>query len=445
MSFPRYSRYRSSGVEWLGEIPEHWGVQRLKRIGSVLPSNVDKKMHSGEMPIRLCNYTDVYYNERITDEIDFMEATASSEQVAKFALRAGDTVITKDSETADDIAVGAYVPSDLPGVVCGYHLAVVRPLPGTHGAFIKRLFDSSYAKRMVAVRANGLTRVGLGKFDLDNLPLPFPPQAEQERLVAFIDSETSKIEDLVKEQRRLMELLNEKREAVIATAVIRGLNPDAAMKSSGVEWLGDVPSHWQVCRLGNVFREVAEAGTDDLPILSVSIHDGVSDKEIDEEDMDRKVSRSEDRSKYKRVAPGDLVYNMMRAWQGGFGTVAVRGMVSPAYVVARPTRPLETAYIEHLLRTPQAIEQMRRHSRGVTDFRLRLYWDEFKNIRVALPPRAEAIAICVKLAEMEQRFSAMSEACAESIALLQERRVELISAAVTGQIDVRGIAVPGSV
>ena len=236
-----------------------------------------------------------------------------------------------------------------------------------------------------------------------------------------------------------MELLKEKRQAVISHAVTKGLNPDAPMKPSGIEWLGEVPAHWEVIRIANVFREVTEPGNDELPILSVSIHHGVSDKEIDDEDMERKVTRSDDRSKYKQVSPGDLVYNMMRAWQGGFGTVTVVGMVSPAYVVARPRKTVATAYIEHLLRTPQAIEQMRRHSRGVTDFRLRLYWDEFKNIRVALPPENEAIGICVKISEMDERFNAMSAECQESIALLQERRTALISAAVTGQIDVRAL------
>src|SRR5437868_2568802 len=107
-------------------------------------------------------------------------------------------------------------------------------------------------------------------------------------------------------------------------------------KDSGVEWLGEVPEHWDVMRMAHLFTEVAEPGTDELPILSVSIHDGVSDDELTPDELDRKVTRSEDRSKYKRVTPGDLVYNMMRAWQGGFGAVRVIGMVSPAYVVARP-------------------------------------------------------------------------------------------------------------
>jgi type I restriction enzyme S subunit len=137
------------------------------------------------------------------------------------------------------------------------------------------------------------------------------------------------------------------------------------------------------------------------------------------------------------VATGDLVYNMMRAWQGGFGAVAVEGMVSPAYVVARPKKSLVTAFIEKLLRTPKAVEQMRRYSQGVTDFRLRLYWDEFKNIRIALPPREEQSAIIDHIEATTAKFDALIAEAQRAIDLLQERRTALISAAVTGQIDIR--------
>ena len=142
-----------------------------------------------------------------------------------------------------------------------------------------------------------------------------------------------------------------------------------AYKPSGVEWLGEVPVHWEVKRIASLYSEVVEAGNGDLPVLSVSIHHGVSDSELSEEEMDRKVARSEDRSKYKRVAPGDLVYNMMRAWQGAFGSVVVEGMVSPAYVVARPKTSLPTEWIEYLLRTEFAVNEIKRFSRGITDFR----------------------------------------------------------------------------
>jgi type I restriction enzyme S subunit len=227
-------------------VPEHWEVKRLKRACHVFPSNVDKKSHEGETPVLLCNYTDVYYNEVIEAGMDFMAATASPDQIAKFTLRAGDTVITKDSETADDIAIAAHVPRDLPGVVCGYHLSIVRPMKGTNGAFVKRLFDSVYAKSCFEVRANGLTRVGLGQYELDNVELPFPPTVEQTAIAAVLDHETGKIDALVNEQKRLIELLKEKRQAVISHAVTKGLDSNAPMKHSGVEWLGEVPQHWDV-------------------------------------------------------------------------------------------------------------------------------------------------------------------------------------------------------
>ena len=103
MSFPRYIEYKDSGVEWLGEMPRHWNVRRLKHVCQVFPSNVDKKSYDGESPVKLCNYTDVYYNDKIVGGADFMAATATEEQIARFTLQAGDTIITKDSETANDI------------------------------------------------------------------------------------------------------------------------------------------------------------------------------------------------------------------------------------------------------------------------------------------------------------------------------------------------------
>jgi type I restriction enzyme S subunit len=220
-----------------------------------------------------------------------------------------------------------------------------------------------------------------------------PAVAEQTAIATFLDRETAKIDALVAEYRTLIELLKEKRQAVISHAATKGLDPTAPMKDSGVEWLGKVPDHWEITRLGSVFSEANNQGSEELPILTVSIHHGVSDREYDEAELDRKITRSEDRSKYKAVKPGDLVYNMMRAWQGGFGAVTVDGQVSPAYVVARPLCDVRTEFVEQILRSPTAVEEMRRNSYGVTDFRLRLYWEKFKNIVIALPPVVEQGAI----------------------------------------------------
>ena len=433
MSFPRYSKYKASGVEWLGEVPEHWRVVPLKYVASHNNDALDETTH----PDTEILYVDISGVDAL-DGIKIKEPMlfSAAPSRARRRVKDGDTIV---STVRTYLRAIARVRNPEINLIVSTGFAVVRPRADLSPNYAGNILTASYFIEQVIARSTGVSYPAINASELVQIPIAFPPLAEQTAIAAFLDHETAKIDALVAEQERLIDLLKEKRQAVISHAVTKGLNPDAPMKDSGIEWLGEVPEHWEVLRMGNVFREVAELGTDSLPILSVSIHHGVSDKEMDDEEMDRKVTRSEDRSKYKRVAKGDLVYNMMRAWQGGFGTVMVAGMVSPAYVVARPKGKLETAFTEHLLRTPQAIEQMRRNSRGITDFRLRLYWDEFKNISLALPPQEETIAICAKIAELVARFSAMSMACVDAIDLLKERRTALISAAVTGQIDVRNL------
>lgn len=210
---------------------------------------------------------------------------------------------------------------------------------------------------------------------------------------------------------------------------------NAPLKDSGVEWLGRIPAHWEIRRLALCFREVARPGSEDLPVLSISIHDGISDDELDADERKRKVTHIEDRSKYKRVLPGDLAYNMMRAWQGGLGAVSVEGQVSPAYVVAEPKVPLNTRYVELLLRTPMAIEEMRRFSRGIADFRSRLYWEHFRDLKVCLPPVGEQDAILRAVTKTADRIDVLIAKKVRFIQLLREKRQALIAHAVTKGLD----------
>ena len=252
MSFPRYPKYKPSEVGWLGEVPEHWEVHRLTHRARIESSNVDKLAREGEIPVRLCNYTDVYYNDVIVADLPLMDATATADQTARLTLRADDVVFTKDSETADDIAVPAYVPRDLPGVVCGYHLGIARPTNAMSGKFLKWWFESHSARAQFEVGARGLTRVGLGRDAISAVAMASPSRAEQASIADFLDRETAKIDALAAEQERLVELLKEKRQAVISHAVTKGLNPSAPLKPSGIPWLGDVPAHWRVSQIGHV-------------------------------------------------------------------------------------------------------------------------------------------------------------------------------------------------
>lgn len=247
--FGGYSEYRDSGVEWLGEIPAHWEVSRLKECAAVHLSNVDKKSREGESRVRLCNYVDVYYHERIARDMTFMEATATSDQIRRFSLREGDVLITKDSETWTDIAVPALVSEDLPGVLCGYHLALIRPHSHYMGAFLARALRAVGPRNQYHVAAKGITRFGLTADAIRNGVIPSPPLAEQRAIADFLDRETARIDALVAKKKESIQLLREKRTALIGHAVTKGLDPEVAMKDSGVEWMGEIPVAWDVRRL----------------------------------------------------------------------------------------------------------------------------------------------------------------------------------------------------
>ena len=134
---------------------------------------------------------------------------------------------------------------------------------------------------------------------------------------------------------------------------------------------------WISYRLSDIYTERREPGNESLPLLTVSIHSGVSDGELDEDELPKKVKRIEDKSQYKRAVTGDLVFNMMRAWQGAIGTVRTEGMVSPAYIVAKPNGKVYPPFMDYYMKAPRMVGMINRQSYGVTDFRKRLYWDSF--------------------------------------------------------------------
>lgn len=271
-----------------------------------------------------------------------------------------------------------------------------------------------------------------------NRTIPFVPLAQQERIAAFLDTECAQIDAVIEQTRASIEEYKKLKQSVITQAVTKGIRPGRRMVNSGVDWIGQIPAEWAVFRIANLYDERNERGTDDLPILTVSINTGISDHEIPDEEKDRVVVRSEDRTLYKRVCPGDLAYNMMRAWQGAFGAARVDGMVSPAYVVAKPKKPgiLDSRYVEALLRTSSAIEEMHRYSRGITDFRLRLYWPEFKNIRVCVPSIKEQVEIADYIDEKAAEIDALIQKKQQFLVELESYKKALIFEYVTGKKEV---------
>ena len=449
MSFPRYPAYKPSGVEWLPVIPTGWEISRLKQFCTVFPSNVDKKSVEGETPVKLCNYTDVYYNDSICAEMEFMDATASEEQVRKFALRAGDVIITKDSETADDIAIAAYVPETLPGVICGYHLSMIRPRGGVSGAYVKRIFDSIYAKSLFAVKANGLTRVGLSQYAVDNVELPLPPSHEQVAIATFLDHETANIDALIAEQQRLIELLQEKRQAVISHAVTKGLNPDAPMKDSGVEWLGEVPEHWDAAKMKHRFRTTSGStpNSEALDVYYTTDDDDEAIPWIRTTDINNdEVNVAEVFITPKAIVDTACsvlpVNTVLVALYGGAGTVGKNGIlkidaaVNQALCAILPSRNALPEYVHAYVQFLRPFWMERAVSaRKAGNISQELARDTL----FPLPAIEEQQAILYGLNKHLREIDLLESESTASLVLLEERRSALISAAVTGQIDVRGL------
>lgn len=212
-------KLKESGIDWIGKIPEHWEVRRLKDAVQLNVSNIDKHIREDEKSVLLCNYTDVYKNNFITSDLEFMISTASDAQIQRFSLKKGDILITKDSESFDDIAVPAIVTEELPNVVCGYHLALIRVEKEVCPGYLYNLFRSSLFNYNFSKQAKGITRVGLSINSINDTFLILPPIEEQRAISNYLDEKTQKIDAIVSNIGKQIDTLKELRKALINDVV----------------------------------------------------------------------------------------------------------------------------------------------------------------------------------------------------------------------------------
>lgn len=214
--------------------------------------------------------------------------------------------------------------------------------------------------------------------------------------------------------------------------MLADLRPYPASRDSGLPWLGQVPTHWEVRRNGRLFTQRNETGFADLPILEVSLRTGVRVRDFDGSQRKQVMS---DRDKYKRAARGDVTYNIMRLWQGAVGVAPVDGLVSPAYVVARPHSDVDGRYYAYLFRTDAHMREVDQYSRGIVKDRNRLYWDEFKQMPSPFPPPSEQRQIANFLDEHGRCVRQLVRNKLRLIELLEEQKQAVITRAVTRGLD----------
>lgn len=426
-----YPKYRPSGIDWLGDVPEHWQAKRLKGAATYWVSNVDKVAAEDETPVRLCNYTDVYYHDHIRPSMGLMETTATPEEIRRFGLRVGDVVITKDSEEWSDIAVPALVVESAPDLVCGYHLAIVRPKESELlGRFLLRAFQACAVNQQFQVAATGVTRYGLPKSSIGEAWLPLPSPPEQRVIADFLDRETARIDTLVARKRTLIERLNEKRTALISRTVTRGLPPEAAraagldphpkLKPSGIDWLGDVPGHWEVMQLK--WAVMFQRGHD----LPAEEREGGSVPLVSSSGVSATHSRA--------VAKGPGIVT------GRYGTIGQFYLVEEDYWPLNTTlysidlRGNEPRFLQALLTNLSPLFLLNAVKSAVPG----VDRNDIHPIAAALPPVPEQRAIADFLDRETAKIDGMAATVETAIQRLEEYRTGLITAAVTGKIDVWG-------
>jgi type I restriction enzyme, S subunit len=436
-----YREYKNSGVEWLGEIPEHWSRKRLNLVakqyrdafvdgpfGSDLKSNEYKT--SGTPLIQLNNIKEGIH---IVRNMKFI-SDRKKKQLKRHIARHGDIVIAK---MAEPVARATIINQQYDEYVIVADCVRLTPNLG--------LIDSNYLVYAINSRnvrlgaelvSTGTTRIRINLTELKKLWIPYPAVKEQQSIATYLDKATSMIDILIAKQSRLIELLIEKRQAVISTAVTRGLDGSIPMKDSGVEWLGEIPGHWKTKKFKYLFQiRKRIAGELGFKILSIT-QAGIKVKDVDS----GKGQLSSDYSKYQHVYRGDYAMNHMDLLTGFVDLSKYDGVTSPDYrVFSLIEKDSNSEYYLYLLQMGYINKLFYPLGQGSSQFgRWRLPTNAFKEFQAPFPPVQEQEEIALSIKHNLDRFSLLTMKAARAIELLKEKRTALISAAVTGKIDLRG-------
>lgn len=416
----------------------------LRHVADVRVSNVDKKSADGEAPVRLCNYTDVYYSDTIRNDRDFMAATASSSQIARFRLEVGDTVITKDSETAGDIAVPAYVAESAPDLVCGYHLAMLRPRGELiHPEFLVWAIRSDFCREQFTVAATGVTRFGLKYEAMLGVIVPTPPLEEQRRVAQFLDEQCTRIDEVIALRQEQIASVGPYILALAHSEVTSANHPDR--RETDLAWADTLPSHWRSARLATI----AALGTGHTPSRSVPAYWEncdipwltTTDVKHLRSDSVESLSRTEVQISELGLAnsaavmhPAGTVGLCRTSASAGFSVIMdVPMATSQDFAVWRPSPYLHPKYLLWCMRAMRR-DLLERLAMGSTH--KTIYFPDLASIRVPLPPMVEQREIAERVTSA---VGAVVEARAEmraQVDLLREKKRSLITAAVTGEFDV---------
>lgn len=424
-----YPEYKEIGVKWVGKLPSHWNAMPLKYAVIVNREALTEQIED-DFELQYIDIGNV--NERgiinPPEKMKFVDAPSRARRV----IKKSDTII---STVRTYLKAVAFIESDDKNLIVSTGFATLTSLDKTYPKYLYYLVSSQGFVDTVSANSTGVSYPAITSTELAQITAWLPPLPEQQAIADFLDRKTAQIDMLIEKKQRQIDLLQEQRTALINHAVTKGLNPNVKMKDSGVEWLGEIPSHWECVKTKYLFRLVTEQAPDnnDMELLSLYTEIGVRPRK----ELEARGNKASTTDGYWIVQKGDIIVNKLLAWMGAVGYSEYDGVTSPAYDILRKTVPLNSKFYHYLLRCGVVLPEFKRRSRGIMEMRLRLYFDELGQIPLVYPPVEEQNQIVQYLDELENNVLQTVSKINREIELLQEYRTALISEAVTGKIDVR--------
>jgi len=424
-----YRAMKDSGVPWLGEVPEHWDAPRLK----TLFREVDRRSGTGEEPLLSLRMQQGLVDHHVTGGTPIPPSS-----LIHYKRTQPDDIVMNRMRAA----AGLFAVTPTVGLVSPDY-AVLRPRTLVDVQYFVYLFRTPLMMSVFRLESRGLgtgesgfLRLYTERFGM--LAAPVPPHGEQSAIVRFLNHADRLIRRYISAKQKLIKLLEEQRQAIMHRAVTRGLDPNVRLKPSGVEWLEEVPEHWEVMLNQRILKEkIRPHGGRPETQLSLSQRDGL----IATSDMQERSMQTSSYDSWKLAIPGDLVVNRFKAHLGVFFASSLRGIVSFHYGVFAPRRKLVTKYFELLYHTNSYKTIFAGRSNGMTVGLQNLSNQNFYSVRSIVPPCDEQLAIVAFAETATQRLTKTIEASRREIALLREYSTRLIADVVTGKLDVRDAAV----
>ena len=427
-TFPKYESYKDSGVEWLGEIPSHWNIKKLK---FCCKSNV-RVLPENAPPDLQIQYVDIgSVSQGKIERVEYHAFKDAPSRARRLAQR-GDTII---STVRTYLKAISYIEEEYEDCIFSTGFAVLNPSNFFDSKFFSYLLQSEIFIDEVVRYSKGVSFPAITSLELGNLPVSIPNIEEQKRIVDFLDRTTADIDRAIAQKQRLIELLKEQKAIVINQAVTKGLNPNAPMRDSGVQWLGEIPEHWEVWRSKRLFNQRKEfAQSDDIQLSATQAY-GVIPQEEYEDRIGRKVTKIfQHLEKRRHVEVGDFVISM-RSFQGGLERAWANGCIRSSYVVLKPSAQVDIDFFSYVFKSSVYISALQTTANFIRDGQ-DLNFDNFCAVDLALLPIEEQRAIAQSLNVAVADNAKIAEQAQKEIDLLREFRQIVIANAVTGKIKV---------